>query len=74
MLFYCWASVVDGGPTLKQCWVIASFLNCIINSRDVLCEAVECSIRFTRKYQRFFNMTLGESDLDPKVRKMSTIL
>ena len=26
MLFQCWASVVDGGPTLKQHWVNASCL------------------------------------------------
>ena len=22
MLFYCWPNVVDGGPTLKQHWVV----------------------------------------------------
>ena len=26
MLFQCWASVEDGGPTLKQNWVNASFV------------------------------------------------
>ena len=26
MLFLCWASVEDGGPTLKQHWVNASCL------------------------------------------------
>ena len=26
MLFKCWASVKDGGPTLEQHWVNASFL------------------------------------------------
>ena len=26
MLFYCWASVVDGGPALKQHWVNVSYL------------------------------------------------
>ena len=38
--------------------------------RDVFSEAVDYSIRFTQK-NTFFNMPVTESDLDPKVRKMS---
>ena len=35
MLYYCWASVYDAGPTLIQYWVNVSFSHVISKSQDV---------------------------------------
>ena len=36
MLFYCWADVEDGGPTLKQHWVnVSCLLGMYIGMHDV---------------------------------------
>ena len=37
MLLQCWASVEDGGPTLKQHWVIASSFWAVFS----ICHAAE---------------------------------
>ena len=57
MLFQCWASVEDGGPTLKQHWVNAPCLlgYCSVKSKGSICLLLfkhHITVR-TRKVNRY---------------------
>ena len=60
------------GASCSDCFTVGSQgirRASLLGSRDVLSENgyVHCYICFTPKNQRFFNITVTESDLDPKV-------
>ena len=59
MLFYCWASVVDGGPALKQHWSVP----CVGWELDVY---VEATLTFKALHYIFYPLEFVSSYGDPK--------
>ena len=67
MLFKCWASVADGGPTFKQHWINESCLLCgLIQSIDLDClRWRELLTRIWVKKRRY--LYFGARDVEKKM-------